>query len=315
MKTRKSKYEPLFQEMKKGLSLVFKKNILSAQIKRVLQKNACDESKRNPDFFGEWEIEQFIDQNKRAGLRRLVAKRLHKIKYDKIHGKISPAKLYTFEKEVDGLDCACGLNSNKQYFSNLSAIYLLELTDQKITTHYVCKENHDALGRDFKYDEDLAKITFRKKARSSSSYVQYKKTRIYFLEKQNLGMMGVIDFPFKKKDKDLFHIKCTNLERTFLDSVITPQYSGGNDSIVSFFRSADLDLTFLKKIYQKLNPAYPYWQKIGFLLDVMDQKEKSRKWYEFFKGTTLKKFFVDKGYRSDWDFNKKWKIYYPKTMV
>ena len=287
-----SKYESLFQEVRKGLAPAFKKNALCVQIERVLQN------------------EQVKSENKRTGLQRLVTKRLNQIK-NKVHGNIRPASLYTFEKDIDGLDCACGLNSDKQYFSNLSAIYLLGLTDQKVTTHYLCKENHDASDRDFVYDEDLAKITFRKKARSSNRYVQYQETRIYFLEKQNLDMMGVVDLPFKKKDRDLFHIKCTNLERTFLDSVITPQYSGGNDSIVSFFRHADLDLTLLKKMYQKLNPAYPYWQKIGFLLDMMNQKGKSRKWYEFFKGVTPKKFFIDREYRSDWDFNKKWKIYYP----
>ena len=312
MKKRTSKYGSLFQKVKKRLPPSFKKSILSSQIEHVVQEEALKERKAASNSFEEQQIKQLI-QNKRAGIKRLVTKRLNEIKY-KVYGNISPPKLYTFEKNIDGLEWACGLNSCKQYFSNLSAIYLLKLTNQRPLVHYLCKENHYVPDRDFTYDENLAKITFRNEARNSSRYVKYKETSIYFLEKQNLNMIGVIDLPFKKKDKDLFYIKCTNLERTFIDSIMTPQYSGGTSSILSFFGHTDLNLMTLKKIYQTLNPIYPYWQKIGFLLELMNQKKKSNQWHELFKKFPLKKFFLDRGYRNDWSFNQKWQLYHPKAI-
>ncbi|MCY4643379.1 MAG: hypothetical protein OXB88_02075 [Bacteriovoracales bacterium] len=316
MKKRESKYELLFQEVERNLPSSFRKHILSSQVKNVLEKDIH----KNKESKDDWKSlkktldEESIAQNKEASLRRLITKRLSEVKY-KTHGNISPPKIYTFEKNSDDLDLACGFISHNQYFSNLSAIYFLGLTDQKIQTHYICKETHYLSNRESVYDENLAKLTFRKNARRSNRYVQYEGTRIYFLEKQDLNMLGVIDLPFKKKNKNLFYIKCTNLERTFMDSIVTPQYSGGLDSIISFFKNKSLNLTDLKKIYQTLCPVYPYWQKIGFLLELMGQKEKSRTWGKLFENLPLKKFFLDRGYRNDWAFNKKWQIYYPKKIM
>ena len=307
MKKRESKYEPLFQKVEKGLPSSFRKHALSSQVKNVLKKDIH----KSKESKGNWKS---IAQNKEAGLRRLITKRLSEVKY-KVHGNISPPKIYTFEKNTNDLDLACGFISHNQYFSNLSAIYFLGLTDQKIQTHYICKETHNLSAKGPIYDEDLAKITFRKNARNTNRYVQYGGTRIHFLEKQDVSMLGVIDLPFKKKDKNLFYIKCTNLERTFIDSIITPQYSGGLDSIISLFENKNLDLIALKKIYQKLCPVYPYWQKIGFLFELMGQKEKSATWSKLFEDFPLKKFFIDRGYRSDWAFDKKWQIYYPEKII
>ena len=314
MKTRVSKYEPLFQRVRKGLPPSFKKYALSSQVESILREDVGNELRQDTDSFDGVFDEDFINPNKTADLRRLITKRLNEIKY-KVYGKISPPKLYTFEKDIDPLDFACGFISQTHYFSNLSAIYFLGLTDQRIQTHYICKETHCAPTEDFTYDEDLAKITFRNSFRNSNRYVQYKGARIHFIEKQNLGMVGVIDIPIQKKGRDLFYIKCTNLERTFIDSMLTPQYSGGISLIILFFKKMELNVVELKKIYKKLCPAYPYWQKIGFVLDIMGEKEKSRQWKEYFKSTPLKKFFLSKDYRRDWEFNEKWKIYYSKKMI
>ena len=306
MKKEVSKYEPLFQEIKKSLPPSFNKGALSSEIKRIVAKDTSGKATM---------------ESKKAGINRLVAKRLNEVKYG-THGgtwqhwkSIGARKLYTFEKYLDGLDCAHGLVSENRYFSNLSAVYLLGLTNQRPLKHYVCLERHSSPATSFVYDEELAKILFRKNAKVSKRYIQYKETEIYFIEKQCLGMMGVASIPVKRKDKKLFFTKCTDLERTFMDSVVSPQYSGGIRTVISFFRDTNLNLRDLKNIYQKLNPIYPYWQSIGYLLDVMKQEEKSEEWYEYFKNFALKKFFVSKGYRSNWDFNKKWKIYHPESMT
>ena len=291
MRTKISKYEPLFQEIKKNLPPAFSNRAISTEIERVVKNKAI-----------------------KAGIKRLVTKRIRQIEYRPIKG-ISPQTLFTFEKDVDGLDLAYGFISEKRYFSNLSAIYLLGLTNQRPLVHYVCLERPDRPNSSFVYDEDLAKLEFRKKERISKRYIRHKETEIYIVEKQNLGMVGVVSVPIKKKDKKVFYTRCTSLERTFIDSIVTPHYSGGVESITSFFKNTDLNLRELKKIYQKLNPLYPYWQRIGYVLDVMNQKEKSKKWREYFKNVDLKKFFISKGYRSDWSFNKKWKMYHPESML
>ena len=274
------------------------RRVLSLEIERMVGDDTSDRT---------------TSESKISGIRRLITKRLNKIEY-KAHGNIKPRVLYTFEKDLNGLDCAYGFISENLYFSNLSAIYFLELTVQRPLIHYICFERHYSPNSSFVYDEDLARIAFRKRARISKRYVQYKETQIHFIEKQNMDMMGVVSIPIKKKDKKGFFIKCTNLERTFIDSVVSPQYSGEIESVISFFKNTNLNLSALKKIYRKLNPIYPYWQNIGYLLDVMNQEEKSEEWRGYFKNIAPEKFFISKGYRSNWYFNKKWKIYHPESM-
>ena len=299
MRKNSSKYESLFQEIEQALPPSFSKRDLNQKVGEMVRKDTS--------------IKATVE-NKKAGIKRLVTKRLKAIDY-KVYGNIQLRKLYTFEDDIDGQDCAYGFASENRYFSNLSAIYFLGLTEQKPLNHYICYERHSRPASRFRYDEELAKIEFRKKARSSKRYIRYKETEIYFIEKQNLDMMGVFPMPIKRREQKIFSIKCTGLERTFLDSVIAPQYSGGTDAVISFFRDIDLDMKTLRETYEKLNPIYPYWQSIGYLFDVMGQEEKSDKWRGYFETVTLKNFFISREYRSDWVLDNKWKIYHPESMA
>jgi predicted transcriptional regulator of viral defense system len=318
---RKSKYDPLFKKLVKKLPKAFKRFALDKALDDVLFSETHKEVlKKGLDLntLDEWTkgmyASDFENTNQRKGLRRLVNNNITELKY-KIHGNIKPAKIYSLEEdEVDGFDFAGAFATQNLYFSNISALYILGLIDQKPLTHYICKELHSGASGEYEYDEDIAKMTFRKKPRVSNRYISYKNTKVYFLEKQNIDNIGVEEIVIKKKDKESYSIKCTGLERTFLDSIITPQYSGGIDLLISVFKRKKLDLDKLAEIYNAIDPVYPYWQKIGYIFDLMGKNNESEKWANLFVGKEKKLFFADREYRSDWSLNTKWKIYHPKRM-
>lgn len=318
--TKKSKYEPLFEKLKASLPPVFKKSFLDKALFEVLYSETEKKLKTDGldlDSLDEWSRLQmageFENTNQRKGLYRLIKSQLREVEY-KTHGSIEPAKVYSFQDDVDGLDFANAFAIENMYYTNLSAIYIHELIDQKPLSHYLCKEVHSGSKGEYNYDEDMAKMTFRKKARVSSRYISYKDTRVYFLEKQNVKNIGVEEIKIKKKGLNEYHIQCTDLERTFIDSIISPQYSGGVGVILTAFRKCELNLNNLLTYYREMDPVYPYWQKIGFILDLMGKDKESKNWKKFFEGEPMKKFFIDREYRSDWLYNEKWAIYYPAQL-
>ena len=100
----------------------------------------------------------------------------------------------------------------------------------------------------------------------------------------------------------------TDLERTLLDAVVRPAYSGGSENILKAFKKAKkkIDLLKLNDYLEKVQYVYPYHQSIGFYLK---QAGYSRKQCAIFKKKIRYIFYLNYGARSS-EFDEEWQIYH-----
>jgi hypothetical protein len=65
------------------------------------------------------------------------------------------------------------------------------------------------------------------------------------------------------------HLRVTGLERTLIDIVVRPAYSGGPDQILAAYAAAKdrTDTGVLAAMLRDLDYVYPYHQAVGFCLE------------------------------------------------
>ncbi len=201
------------------------------------------------------------------------------------------------------------------YLSHFSALYLHELTNHRPEEYFLSKE---IIGRTPVHSKDKMsekiRQAFLKAPRKTSKYLTYQKTKITLLEKQDLGKIGVKKKSLKIEEKRQVNISFTSLERTLIDSIISPHYSGGIKTVINAFSKARININQLYKIYEAYSPYYPYWQSIGFLLYKLKKPDVSKKWFQYFSSHKIV-FYLDKSFNENWDYDSKWKIYYPKGLI
>ena len=125
------------------------------------------------------------------------------------------------------------------------------------------------------------------------------------------GNLGVIQ---KQISPELI-ILVTDLERTLVDIVVRPAYSGGVENVIYAFQFARSKVSIQKlvEIYRALNFIYPYHQSIGFYLEksgVYDEQEINR-----FLNFDEKKwnFYLDYQMQNP-NYNEKWHLFYPRHL-
>ena len=201
------------------------------------------------------------------------------------------------------------------YLSHFSALYLHELTNQRPEEYFLSKE---VMGRTPIHSKEKIpekiRQAFLKSPRKTSKYLSYQKTKITLLEKQDLGKIGVRKKSLKIEEKRQVNISFTSLERTLIDSIISPHYSGGVKAVINAFFKARININRLYKIYKAYSPYYPYWQSIGFLLYKLKKPDMSKKWLQYFSSPKME-FYLDKNFNENWGYDSKWKVYYPKGLI
>lgn len=226
--------------------------------------------------------------------------------------------LHTLNDEFDDIDVALALQ-DKGYFSHYSALFIHGLSNQVPKVFYLSEEIKNRKStHTSEYNEFFIEQQFMKPPRSTTNYCQYKTTTFYLLEKNDNNEIGVetIALPsianFLSLDRK---IRITSLERTLIDIVEAPQYSGGILSVVDTFRAVKgkIDLLKLKEYYNKMNFFYPYWQTIGFLIEKTWGEVEANKWMSYF-GKPIHEFYLDRKFRLDWDKSEKWQVRFPKDL-
>lgn len=197
---------------------------------------------------------------------------------------------------------------SRSYLSHGSAVFLNGLSDQIPENIYVNKEQSQKMGSN-ELTQNGIEQAFKNNMRQSKYIWSWKEHRFTLLNCKNTGEHGVINLKLETGEK----VRITNFERTLVDVVVRPAYSGGANKLIEIYHRAIGKVTARQiiKTLKKLNHIYPYHQSIGFLMERagFDKNE-----YEQLKKLGMNfDFYLDYKIKNK-KYDKNWRFYYPKEL-
>lgn len=201
-----------------------------------------------------------------------------------------------------------GLNLKRNsYLSHSTALFLHALTDQVPKTIYVNKEQSPKPSTKGNLSQFAIDRAFRSSPRQSTYVFVSQDYRYVLLSGKNTGRLEVTDVTGPNGEI----VDTTKLERTLIDIVVRPAYSGGVFEILqAYINARDLvSVNTLLAVLKKLDYVYPYHQAIGFL---MERAGYSTRDLDKFRSLGINwNFYID--YKiDDPAFDDGWKLYFPK---
>ena len=198
---------------------------------------------------------------------------------------------------------------NRAYYSHLSALYLHGLTDKPSATLYVnIEQSEKPQGKNSLVQSNIDRA-FQNQGRKSKYIFECENWQIYVLNGKNTRNLGVEMIPMPHGN-----LPVTNLERTLIDIVVRPGYSGGCQMILSAYQKSkdNIAVDRLIGMLKNIKYVYPYHQAIGFYMDragfdeaSLNQLRKLGLKYDFYLDYNMKKK----------EHSKEWRIYYPKNEL
>jgi hypothetical protein len=150
---------------------------------------------------------------------------------------------------------------------------------------------------------------FQNEVRRSRLVYAMTKLRITVINGKNTGELEVQQVTGTGGET----LRVTSLERTLVDIVVRPIYSGGVQSVLDAYRFARDRISVPKtlQILQKLNYLYPYHQAIGFYLQAAGYSSQDQ---ALFKHIGMKyDFYLSHGLKRPM-FDKRWRVFYPRGL-
>lgn len=196
----------------------------------------------------------------------------------------------------------------ESYFTHYTALYLHNLTEQIPKTIYVnCEQAKKKRVTERLLQENIDRA-FRNAQRESKNIGTVGDFRICMLNGKYTDKLGVTQIITGEKDK----ITLTDVERTLIDIVVRPTYSGGIYEVLNAYRMAAkrVSINQLSAMLRKLDYIYPYHQAIGFYLERAGV-------YREAQIRLLKKFDFEYDFylthqMKQTEYSKEWRLYYPK---
>jgi hypothetical protein len=197
----------------------------------------------------------------------------------------------------------------RAYLSHGTAIFLHGLTDQIPQTIYVNQEQSPKPTPSGVLSQSSIDHAFSNQQRKSGYVLRHKESRIVLLNGKNTGNLGVVKLLGPLQEE----LDVTSIERTLIDIAVRPIYAGGVFQVLEAYKSArdTVSVNTLIATLKKLNYVYPYHQVIGFYLQRAGYEEKR---YERLKRLGLDfDFYLTYGMK-DAEFDRKWRLHYPKGL-
>jgi hypothetical protein len=160
-----------------------------------------------------------------------------------------------------------------------------------------------------KLTQDGIDAAFSRPQRKSNALYSYGRNRILVLNGKHTGRLGV--GPFRSEGGQLLQI--SNLERTLLDLVVRPAYSGGASSVLGAFKrgKGKSNVQSLAQMLGQMNYIYPYHQAAGFYVDRAGYGDAA---CELFMQHGTKFDFYLEHYMENPRFDKRWRVSYPAAL-
>ena len=164
---------------------------------------------------------------------------------------------------------------------------------------------------DFKYDNEILEAEFSKEPRLTQNTVSFRNQTYFFLEREFSNAAGVEERTPAGKSPP---IRFTGVARTLIDSAVSPHYVD-EDKLLELYRAggAKTSVEELSEVYKQISLRYPYWQRVGYLLDLTTHKSLATEWLARF-GKPRYRFYFTKGYDDSWQWNERWNLAYPPTL-
>lgn len=195
------------------------------------------------------------------------------------------------------------------YFSHYSAIYFHNLSDQLPKNLYLNYEQKPkAISKQANsLNQDNINRAFQNKQKMTKNISIYNDYRITLINGKYTNKLGVVSSLYDGQP-----ISVTNLERTLIDIVVRPLYSGGVSEVLNAYIRAKpfVSINRVRSYLTRLNYIYPYHQAIGFYLEKSGMYSKSQ--INLFKGLGLKHDFYLTYNMKNMSYSKDWRLYYPK---
>ncbi|MCA9236929.1 MAG: hypothetical protein KDA44_15740 [Planctomycetales bacterium] len=192
------------------------------------------------------------------------------------------------------------------YFSHYSAMFLQDLTEQIPKVYYFNAEQR-ATGGGGTLTQASINRAFAGRCRVSSNFARFGDATVYKLNGQNTGCLGVKDLLL-----DGAEIRVTDIERTLIDIVVRPIYSGGIAEVAKAFEIAapNVSVNRLTTYLKALNFTYPYHQVIGYYMDRAG-KYSEKQLAQLRRISRDFDFYIDYQIKNP-TLNKQWRLFVPK---
>ncbi|MGA8409983.1 MAG: hypothetical protein WB680_22620 [Candidatus Acidiferrales bacterium] len=195
------------------------------------------------------------------------------------------------------------------YLSHATAVFLHALTDQIPKTIYVNHEQTIKPKPSGALSQESLDRAFAHPQRRSNYKLKHDSWQIVLLSGKNTGRLGVIDLPSPQNEP----LQVTSLERTLIDIVVRPDYSGGIYQILQAYKSAKdkMSVNVLLAHLKKLDYMYPFHQAIGFYMQKAGY-ETDR--LERLKALPIKFDFYLAHDIGEKAYDPSWRLFFPKGL-
>jgi len=194
------------------------------------------------------------------------------------------------------------------YFTHYTALYWHNLTDQIPKTIYVNYEQRPKRHIGERLLQANIDRAFRNPQRESKNVAVVGDFKICMLNGKWTNKLGVTEIITDENEQ----IILTDLERTLIDIVVRPTYSGGIYEVLNAYRRAakTVSINKLSSMLQKLDYIYPYHQAIGFYLERAGAYREAQ--IQLLKKFEFQYDFYLTHQMKETKYSKEWRLYYPK---
>ncbi|PES64904.1 hypothetical protein CN507_18480 [Bacillus cereus] len=211
-------------------------------------------------------------------------------------------------------ELAVSINGNS-YLSHYTALFLHGLTNnipKNIYTNTEQAPKYVFYKDDIELEQENIDWAFARPMRITKQIAKFeidnKKYQVYLLNGKHQKRLGV-----SKVSINGIELPITSLERTLIDIVVRPNYSGGIEEVIHAYKIAksSFSVNRLLVLLDKMNYVYPYHQLIGFYLEKAGYDENVLKLIEL----NAIEYNLYLTYEiKEKNFSERWRVYYPRYL-